>query len=164
MLSLRNFRVTDINNVYLDWLNNKKLMRYSRHSKTLYDRKKALNFFKKMKEENNFFFLVYLKHTNKKKKIGTLIGYTNKKNKSCNLGILISEQGKGYGKKAYKLAINYIFKNGYKTIIGGSLLSNIAMIKIFKNSGMKYIKEKKIYYQNLKKKRKIVIYKIIKSN
>ena len=73
-------------------------------------------------------------------------GYSNRKNKSCNLGILISEQGKGYGKKAYKLAINYIFKNGYKTIIGLSVLSNIAMIKIFKSPGMKFIEEKKIYY------------------
>jgi RimJ/RimL family protein N-acetyltransferase len=164
MLSLRNFRVSDINKAYLSWLNNKELMRYSRHSKILYNREKALNFFKKIKEENNFFFLICLNHKNKKKKIGTLIGYTDKKNKSCNLGILISEQGKGYGKKAYKLAINYIFKNGYKTIIGGSLSSNIAMIKIFKSSGMKFIKEKKIYYPNLKKKRKMVIYKIIKLN
>ena len=139
-------------------------MRYSRHSKTLYDREKALNFFKKMKKENNFFFLIYLKSKNKEKKIGTLIGYTVKKNKSCNLGILVSEQGKGYGKKAYKLAINYIFKNGYKTIFGGSLSSNIAMIKIFKNSGMKFSGQKKKYYKNFKKNKKVVIYKIMKLN
>ena len=88
MLSLRNFRISDINKTYLNWLNNKELMRYSRHSKTLYDREKALNFFKKMKKENNFFFLIYLKSKNKEKKIGTLIGYTVKKNKSCNLGYL----------------------------------------------------------------------------
>ena len=163
MLSLRNFRISDINKTYLNWLNNKKLMRYSRHHKILYDREKALNFFKKMKKENNFFFLIYLKSNNKEKKIGTLIGYTAKKNKSCNLGILISEQGKGYGKKAYKLAINYIFKNGYKTIFGGSLSSNIAMIKIFKNSGMKFFKEKQ-YYKNFKKNKKVVIYKIMKLN
>ena len=164
MLSLRNFRISDINKTYLNWLNNKELMRYSRHSKTLYDREKALNFFKKMKKENNFFFLIYLKSKNKEKKIGTLIGYTVKKNKSCNLGILVSEQGKGYGKKAYKLAINYIFKNGYKTIFGGSLSSNIAMIKIFKNSGMKFSGQKKKYYKNFKKNKKVVIYKIMKLN
>ena len=92
------------------------------------------------------FFLIYLKSKNKEKKIGTLIGYTVKKNKSCNLGILVSEQGKVW-KKAYKLAINYIFKNGYKTIFGGSLSSNIAMIKIFKNSGMKFSGQKKKYYK-----------------
>lgn len=164
MLSLRNFRTSDINKAYLSWLNDKRLMRYSRHNKILYDREKALNFFKKMKEEKNFFFLICLKYKNKVKKIGTLIGYTSKKNKSCNLGILISEQGKGYGKKAYKLAINYIFKRGYETIFGGSLLSNIAMVKIFKSSGMKFFKEKKIYYQNYKKNKKVVTYKIIKLN
>ena len=162
MLSLRNFRISDIDKAYLDWLNNKKLMRYSRHSEILYDREKALNFFKKMKRRNNFFFLIYLKNKNKEKKIGTLIGYTVKKNKSCNLGILVSEQGKGHGKKAYKLAINYIFKKGYKTIFGGSLCSNIAMIKIFKNSGMKFFEEKKKYNKNLKKNKKEVIYRIMK--
>ena len=164
MLSLRNFRISDIDKAYLDWLNNKKLMRYSRHSEILYDREKALNFFKKIKKKNNFFFLIYLKYKNKEKKIGTLIGYTTKKNKSCNLGILVSEQGKGYGKKAYKLAINCIFKNGYSTIFGGSLSSNIAMIKIFKDSGMKFFKEKKTYHKNFKKNKKVVIYKIIKLN
>ena len=37
-----------------------------------------------------------------------------------------------------------IFKRGYKKIIGGTQLRNKPMIKIFKNSNMKYEKKKNI--------------------
>ena len=161
MISIKKFRQSDIDKEYLSWLNNKKLMKFSRHSKEIFDKTKAINFYQEMKRQNNFFFVILLKKQSEKK-IGTLIGYTTKKNKSCNLGILVGRQGKGYGKKAYKIAIDYIFKYGYKSIIGGSLATNLAMIKIFKNSGMKFLKNKNIFYKNYKKKRKVVYYIINK--
>lgn len=156
MIKIKKFRLSDIDNEYLSWLNDNDLMKFSQNSKKFFDKTKAKIFFKKMKKDKNFFFKILLKE----KKIGTLIGYTTEKKRSCNLGILVANQGKGFGNKAYKIAIDYIFRCGYKSVVGGSLVSNYAMIKIFKNSGMKFSKVKNVFYKNFKKKRRVVYYKI----
>ena len=93
MLKIRNFRLTDIDDEYISWLNDKKLMKFSRHKKQIFTKEKIKIFYKEIKKKKNFFFLVSLSNKYKEKKIGTLIGYRKKK-KTCNLGILISKQGK----------------------------------------------------------------------
>lgn len=87
-----------------------------------------------------------------------MIGHVNKKKKSCNLGILIGKKGKGYGLIAWKKAMKLIFKRGYKKIIGGTQLRNKPMIKIFKNSNMKYEKKKYKLIRGNSKKIYIVFY------
>ena len=67
---------------------------------------------------------------------------------------MIGKKGKGYGLIAWKKAMKLIFKRGYKKIIGGTQLRNKPMIKIFKNSNMKY--EKK-YINQLEETQKIYI-------
>ena len=87
-----------------------------------------------------------------------MIGHVNKKKKSCNLGILIGKKRKGYGLIAWKKAMNLIFKKGYKKIIGGTQFRNKPMIKIFKNSNMKYEKKKYKLIRGNSKKIYIVFY------
>ena len=154
MLKIRNFRLTDIDDEYISWLNDKKLMKFSRHKKQIFTKEKAKTFYKEIKKKKNFFFLVSLSNKYKEKKIGTLIGYRKKEKKTCNLGILISKQGKGLGLKAWKLALKKIFEKGLVSIEGGTLDLNKPMIKIFEKSGMKF----------LRKKRNVIFYNISKNN
>jgi len=63
MISIKKFRQSDIDKEYLSWLNNKKLMKFSRHSKEIFDKTKAINFYQEMKKQNNFFFFNIIKKT-----------------------------------------------------------------------------------------------------
>jgi RimJ/RimL family protein N-acetyltransferase len=163
MIKIRKFKLSDIDTNYLTWLNNKFLMRFSRHSKKKFTKKNATDNYKRIKKRKHFFLLVYLRNKKTENKIGTLIGYTNKSNQSCNLGILISKQAKGYGFIAWKMAISYIFNKGYKSITAGTLTANQAMVKIFKKSGMRLITKKKVYYENFKKIRRVETYKLLRN-
>jgi RimJ/RimL family protein N-acetyltransferase len=163
MIGIRKFKLSDIDINYLTWLNNKLLMRFSRHSKKNFTKKIAVDNYKRIKRRKNFFLLVYLRNKKKDNKIGTLIGYTDKLNQSCNLGILMSKQGKGYGFIAWKMAISYIFNKGYKSITAGTLTANRAMVKIFKKSGMRLLTKKKVYYENYKKMRRVETYKLLRN-
>ena len=158
MISIRNFRKSDIDNQYLSWVNNSKNMKFSRHYNKRYTLKNSEIFYKKIKKKKNFFFLIEKKKLDKVEKVGTMIGHVNKKKKSCNLGILIGKKRKGYGLIAWKKAMKLIFKRGYKKIIGGTQLRNKPMIKIFKNSNMKYEKKKFKLIRGNSKKIYIVFY------
>ena len=55
MLKIRNFRLTDIDDEYISWLNDKKLMKFSRHKKKYLQKKRLKLFTKKLKKEKFFF-------------------------------------------------------------------------------------------------------------
>ena len=55
-IKLRNFKIKDINNVYIRALNNKKLMQFSENRFRLFNKKNCLEYFKSMKKNKNFFF------------------------------------------------------------------------------------------------------------
>ena len=85
--------------------------------------------------------------------IGTMTAYTNLKNKTADIGILIGEKkflGKGFGADAWKTLISYLFKfKRLNEITAGTKSKNLQMIKVFKIGGMK------LYKQNKKQKSKI---------
>ena len=58
MISIRNFRKSDIDNQYLSWVNNSKNMKFSRHYNKRYTLKNSEIFYKKIKKKKNFFFLI----------------------------------------------------------------------------------------------------------
>ena len=62
MLKIRNFRLTDIDDEYISWLNDKKLMKFSRHKKK-YLQKKRLKLFTKKLKRKIFFFSLFIKQT-----------------------------------------------------------------------------------------------------
>ena len=64
MLKIRNFRLTDIDDEYISWLNDKKLMKFSRHKKKIFTKEKAKTFYKEIKKKKNFFFFsLFIKQT-----------------------------------------------------------------------------------------------------
>lgn len=71
----------------------------------------------------------------------------------CELGIFLANdnyKGLGYGTKAVKLAIDYIFNTlKLKNIYADTMGSNLKMQKIFNNFGFKFInKEEQFYNMN----------------
>jgi RimJ/RimL family protein N-acetyltransferase len=145
-IKLKDFKKKNVTKKYLSWLRNKKLMKYSRHSKKLITKNDALKFLKFMKKNNNLFLSIYEKKY--KKNIGTITAYINKDLSVANIGVLIGDSqfvSKKIGYQSCKLMIEYLLKiRKVKKIVIGSLSKNIAMIKICKKLNMRLFYQKKI--------------------
>jgi len=55
MIKIRKFRLSDIDSSYLAWLNNKKLMKFSRHSKKFFTKENAISNYKEIKKKIIYF-------------------------------------------------------------------------------------------------------------
>jgi RimJ/RimL family protein N-acetyltransferase len=166
-ITIRNFDIKDIDKNYIDALNNKKLMKFSENRFKSFNRKSCLDYYRAMKLKKNYFFLILKNDLINfvKIPIGTMTCYIDHHNKSCDLGILIWEAGKGYGNIAWKLAIKKIFTDTrIRKITAGAMENNVAMIKIFKNSGMKFELRKKKNFLFKNKYTDMIGYCIFKNN
>lgn len=72
---------------------------------------------------------------------GRLIGFINDvgcANGSIELGIALSNRyhGKGYGTRAFKMAIVELFDMGYKEVIAGCFVENVASRRMMEKCGM----------------------------
>lgn len=139
-LLIRNFKLSDINKQYINWLNNKKLLRYSNNKFVSFNKKKCIIFFKSFKSSKNLFLAILSKKN--LELIGTLTCYFSNNYKICDIGILLGHKNyksKSYGTQAWIMILNFLKKNyKLKKISAGTVVKNIKMIKIFKKSGMIY--------------------------
>ena len=130
IFKLSNFKKKNITSEYLSWVNNKKLLRYSRNQSVI-NFQKANSYINQHDNKNKLFLLI--KDKRKNKNIGTLTIYVDPIFKIANIGILIGNKNylnKGYGYKIYKLVIKHLFKLKIHKIIIGTRKENIPMIKI----------------------------------
>ena len=150
LLALRNFKLINITKEYLSWINNKSLFKYSRHKKIIYNNKKALDYYNYNKNKKNLFLSIF--HKKNKKNIGTLT-LVFKKNKICNIGILIGNknyQNKGLASKVINLLIkNSYFSEKVKFFEIGTNNQHKSMIRIARNCKFKfnYKNNKYIYFR-----------------
>jgi len=60
-LKIRDFKKSDINKKYLSWLNDKKLLNFSRNKNIEYNYQKSIQYFNTFKKSNNLFRIYLLK-------------------------------------------------------------------------------------------------------
>tara|TARA_B110000858_G_C17557736_1_gene361080 strand:+ start:125 stop:661 length:537 start_codon:yes stop_codon:yes gene_type:complete len=146
----------DINQSYVDRLNDKQLMKYSRHKKQKHTLKSSMDYFEKFDFSDDLYLSI--KEIKTKKLIGTMTTYFKKNFSFADIGILISSNshlGKNYGNEAWISLMSFLNKKiNVKNITGGCHFNNIKMIKIFKNSGMSYshknLKKRVFYIKNFR--------------
>ena len=146
MIKLKKFTKKNITKQYISWLNNKDLMKFSRHKTVLFDHKLCENFYNEMKSKNNLFYAIY-KNT---KHIGNIIAYLNLKNSSANLSIMVSVKGTGF--EAWNKALELLLQKGVKKVYAGTNLNNLKMINICLKSKMVMFSKtstKFFFYKNL---------------
>ena len=136
-LYLSKFIKTDICDEYIGWLNDKKLMQYSRQRLYNHTKLSCFNYLKSFENTDNLFLKIY---SLENQTIGTLTAYINKKASIADMGILIGNtlfNKKGYGLSAWCLLQEYLFNDlKINKITAGTLNGNIGMIKIMERSGM----------------------------
>lgn len=138
-LLITNFKLKDINKNYIQWLNNKKLLKYSNNKFTIYNKKKCITYFKSFEKSQNLFLSI---KNNKLELIGTITCFFSCKNKICDIGILLGDKNHrsiGLGLKSWKMIMSFLAENySLKKISAGALRENTKMINIFKKSKMAY--------------------------
>jgi RimJ/RimL family protein N-acetyltransferase len=138
-LYISNFNLKDISKNYIQWLNNKKLLKFSNNKFLDYDKKKCVRFLKSFKNSQNLFLSIKNKNL---ELIGTITCYFSCNNKICDVGILIGRKNYrsiGLGLKSWEMILNFLTNNyKLKKISAGTLKKNIKMLNIFKKSKMVY--------------------------
>jgi hypothetical protein len=146
MIILKEFSKKNITQNYISWLNNKNLMKYSRHKKTTFDYEICKNFYKKMKVKKNLFFAIYLN----KLHIGNIVAYLDLVKKKAEISILTTRANTGFA--ACKKIITILKKLKINKIYCGTNKKNIKMKRLCKKLNMKTYKKNKnsiFFYRNI---------------
>jgi hypothetical protein len=139
MITLKIFKKNNITKKYISWLNNKELMKYTRHKKLIFNKQKCIKFYKQIKLNKNLFFAIY----SKKKHVGNIIAYIDLIKKEAELSILTTQRSTGY--PSYKKIIKILKKKNINKIYSGTNIKNIKMIKLCIKLNMKIYKRTKSY-------------------
>ncbi len=137
-LILTPFTKTHITEDYLTWLNDKKLMRFSRQRFFLHTQETSAAYLDTFSDSPHHFWAI---HTHESPRhIGTLTAYVDIHHSTADLGLMIGHaqsHGMGYGEQAWSLAMKYLFTSeNIRKMTGGTNSLNLPMIRIMKKSGM----------------------------
>lgn len=133
-VKLQLFNVSNINETYLSWLNDKDLMKYSNQRFFLHNFETSLNYLNKFKNSSNIFIAIYVQENF----VGTMTCYIDDIHSRADIGILIGKDylSLGIGFDAWSTLVNNLIKCSVRKITAGTLKSNKAMIEIMRKSGM----------------------------
>tara|TARA_B100000886_G_scaffold292570_1_gene218448 strand:+ start:337 stop:840 length:504 start_codon:yes stop_codon:yes gene_type:complete len=144
-IELTDFKKKDINETYLSWLNNKKLMQYSDQRFKKYDYFEALKYLNLIKNKKSIFKKILFKQ--KRKFIGTITAHIDYKSRIADIGILIGDKNfrqKGLGEEAWIRMIRYLIRfKKIQKVTAGTMIKNKPMLNIFISSGMLYGRKNK---------------------
>lgn len=133
------FQVTHLTQKYIGWLNTPENVKYSELRHATHSYETCSEYLQSMIRCKHFFWAIT--HVATGHHMGNLTAYIDYRNRIADLAILIGEEqykGKGYGKKAWQLASDYLLNIfGLRKISAGTMSVNIPMIKIFESCGMK---------------------------
>lgn len=118
---------------YLGWLNDKSLMRYSRQRLVDHTRESSLDYLRSFEGSPNKFWAIYRRAD--RLHIGTMTAYIDRAAGSADIGILVGHaeaRGQGFGREAWGLAMDYLFRmEGVEKVTGGTSALNAAMVRVF---------------------------------
>lgn len=136
--TIRPFTESDINPVYISWLNDIEIMQYSNQRFIKHNKKSCLNYLNSFIDTPNSFFA--LEDNNSNKLIGTMTVYCSEREKIADVGILIGDKkiaGKGYGKDSWCSLIEWL-KNqeNVRKITAGTVSVNKPMLALMHAANM----------------------------
>ena len=118
--------------LYIDWLNNKELMKYSEQRHIKHTISSQRHYLKSFDGENSFWWEINANS----QPVGSITAFCDWPNKTADIGLLIAQQGNGYGTEAWQVIIDWLFERGIRKIEAGCMASNAPMIKVFSKTGM----------------------------
>jgi RimJ/RimL family protein N-acetyltransferase len=135
---LKPFLISDINDTYIRWLNDKNVMKYSNQRFLLHSMDSCLRYQASFEETNNLFMAI--RRLTDNDLIGTLTAYIAGNHGTVDVGIMIGNQsiwGMGYGLDAWITMTNWLLRRkDIRKLTAGTLACNFGMIKLMERSGM----------------------------
>jgi RimJ/RimL family protein N-acetyltransferase len=137
-IKLRKFKLSDVNDVYLSWLNDRTYMKYSNQRHMIHTHASASEYALSFENSSNLFLSI---EDSNSRFIGTCTVYYDPNNHLASLGVLISPEasGKGAAKEVFKILLSELPRDlVIHKIIVGTCEMNQKMISVIKNSDMKF--------------------------
>lgn len=137
---LRPFGPEDITEVYIGWLNDAKVTRYSNQRFRTHTRASCAAYLAGFAGTPNLFLSIRDRASDAA--IGTMTAYRNLHHGTCDVGIMIGARdhwGGGYGQEAWDLLTSWLLDpqgGAVRKLTAGTLAPNGAMVALMERSGM----------------------------
>lgn len=135
---LTKFMDSDIHDIYISWLNDKSIMKYSNQRFFKHDESSCRSYLKSFANSSNSFLKI--SDASSGVMIGTFTIYRNLFHGTADIGILIGDSdflGKGFGYDAWLSTLNYLlFNERVRKVTAGTNSLNISMINLMRKSKM----------------------------
>jgi ribosomal-protein-alanine N-acetyltransferase len=133
------FTPAHVSKDYLSWLNDRRLMRYSRQRLRSHTEESSRAYVESFTGSANFLWAV--ERVADGLHIGSMTTYVDDHQRSADLGILIGHPaacGKGYGRQAWGLALAHVFSVlNLRKATAGAVAPNEAMLRICRKWDMR---------------------------
>lgn len=137
-LTLRPYRLADISERHVAWLNDKEVVRYSEQRHMTHTMETQHSYLATFPVDSRI-WLISVKPESALGTIGTIAAYIDPNNAVANMGILIGEKaawGQGYGTEAWRAVMRHLPEIGVQKIEAGCMAINASMNTICATSGM----------------------------
>ena len=136
-ITLHPFSEAFISAAYIGWLNDAKLMRFSRQRLYTHTRESCLEFLRSFESSPNYFWAIVAGELGH---IGNITANVDTVNKLADLTIMVGDpraRDTGLALAAWKTAMDYLLVDGkLRKVTAGTAASNVPMLKIMQRSGM----------------------------
>ncbi|MGZ8349851.1 MAG: GNAT family N-acetyltransferase [Allosphingosinicella sp.] len=137
-LRLRPFCEEDVDAVYLGWLNDPAVTRYSNQRFRRHDEASARAYLATFADSPNLFLSV--RRRDDDRAVGTMTSYVSPHHGTADVGIMIGARearGQGFGQEAWDLLLAHLLaRPDIRKVTAGTLACNAAMIRLADRSGM----------------------------
>lgn len=125
---------------YVAWMNDPIATRYSENRHRAHDLDSCREFWRRLAAEGHF-WAVELGSAGGANHVGNVAAYCDRPNRCADLTILLGEasaRGKGVGKAAWSLALDWLLSpdGGMRLVTAGTMAANAGMIGAMRASGM----------------------------
>ena len=135
------FNINHITKNYVDWLNDKEVVKFSEQRHKLHSLETCLDYYNSQKLTDNLFLAIEFVQKNSVEHLGNIIVYIDKYNQTADVSIMIGNKqfwGKGYGFIAWDGILTYLKDSPQiRLITAGTMELNIPMLSLMRRSGMK---------------------------
>ncbi len=131
------FVQADITPVYLGWLNDERVTRFSNQRFRRHDTASSMAYLATFNAADNLFLSVRRKEDGAA--IGTMTAYVFRHHGTVDLGLLVGDigtWGRGYGQDAWDALLNWLLQQGARKVTAGAAAGNRGMVTIMERSGM----------------------------
>lgn len=137
-VSLHRFDEACITAEYLSWLNDPKVVYYSRQRFLEHTDQTSLAYLATFNNSPNLFLAIRMQDCIQM--VGTITAYVEEVHGTVDIGLMVGDRaqwGKGIGLDAWQTLMGYLLtERKMRKVTGGTLRCNVGMVRIMERSGM----------------------------